>query len=209
MTFLYRGAELYNRSGVYITFEEDVQQIKANCKEIGLDLEKYEDKIILMDLPSLRKFYTNKEEITNENSLLDIDNLIDILNRNCKDTDLIAIDSIVPLSMKYSNLNMFRAALFRLKLALKDLKATTIMTTEVPSSNMTVISRFDIEDFLADSVTVLKMGEFEKDINNWYSEKHFSERYLRIHKLRGSNHVKAFVEYRISSEGLQVIPPTR
>ncbi len=207
MTFLYVGAKKFNRKGVYITLEEDTAHLVEYCNSLGMDINKYEDKITIMDIPMLRKLYTNKEEIYNENSLLDIDNLIDLIKKNCHQADIIAIDSIVPLSMKYSNLNEFRAALFRLKIELKELKATSIITTEIPSESVRELSRFGIEDFLADSVTILKRGDFEKDNVNSYSDKYFSERFMRIHKIRGSDHLKSFVEYKITNDGIIVFPP--
>jgi KaiC/GvpD/RAD55 family RecA-like ATPase len=68
---------------------------------------------------------------------------------------------------------------------------TVVFTTEIAySSNDT--SRFGMEDFLADSVTLLRMRE------EW-------GRQIKVHKMRGSNHVKTFVDYDISSNGLKVL----
>ncbi len=173
-----------------------------------MDIDKHEDKLLLMDIPKLRGMYTNKEEIYDDSSLLDMDNLIGLLKKNCKNKDLIVIDSIVPLSLRYQNVNEFRAALFRLKLALKELNTTSIITTEVPSLSNDVISKFEIEDFLSDSVTILKMGDFEKDPNNWYSDKHFYERFIRIHKFRNSDHIKSFIEYKITGSGIKIFAPS-
>ncbi len=207
MTYLYNNA-LKGKNGAYITIEEDADQIRTNCLSLGMDIAKAEEHLLIMDIPKLRKFYTNKEEIYDENSLLDVDNLIDLIKRNCQNMELLVIDSIVPLSMRYKYVNEFRTALFRLKLALKELGVTAVITTETKPGQPEAISKFDIEDFISDSVTILKMGEFEKDITNWYSDKHFSERFMRIHKLRGSDHVKSYVEYRITSDGIKIFAPS-
>lgn len=207
LSYLFKGAELHGKRGIYITIEEYKERLVENARNIGLDILGYEDKITFFDIPRLRELYSSREEVYNENSLLDVNNLIELIMSHANKVDLLVIDTIVPLSIRYSSLNEFRAALFRLKLALKSLKATCLITTEVPSSSPNCYSRFDFEDFIADSVTLLKFGEFEKDVNNWFSDKHYSERFIRIHKIRGSDHVKAFVEFRITDSGIKISAP--
>lgn len=198
LSYLYYGAVKYGEKGIYITLEEEAPQIINSCKSIGMDLSAVSDKVTIVDIARLRKMYSNHEELVGNASLLDIDMLLDIIRRNCKDSHRLVLDSVVPLSMKYPNVNEFRASLFRLMTVLKEMNLTTIFTTEVPTSQPDVISRFDIEDFLADSVTVLKQGTGE-DI---------STRYIRIHKIRGSSHTKTFVEYNINKEGIHIMLPT-
>jgi len=191
VSFIYQGAVKYGEKGIYITLEEDVSQIVRNCKAVGMDLEAVESgKIELFDISSLRKMYTSQEEFERKDSPLDINTFIDLLKRNAASAQRIAIDSLVPLSLKYSNINEFRAELFRLRVALKELKTTSLLTTEIPMSSKD-ISRFGIEDFLADSVTLLKPTEEEGN-------------FLRIHKIRGSDHLRDPVRYEITPTGIRV-----
>jgi circadian clock protein KaiC len=191
VSFIYQGAVKYGEKGIYITLEEDVSQIIHDCKAVGMDLEAVEPgKIELFDISSLRKMYTSQEEFERKDSPLDLNTFIDLLKRNAGSTQRIAIDSLVPLSLKYSNINEFRAELFRLRVALKELKATSLLTTEILMSSKD-ISRFGIEEFLADSVTLLKPTEEEGN-------------FLRIHKLRGSDHLKDAVRYEITPTGIRV-----
>jgi circadian clock protein KaiC len=191
VSFIYQGAVKYGEKGIYITLEEDVSQIIQNCKAIGMDLDAVESgKIELFDLSSLRKMYTSQEEFERKDSPLDINTFIDLLKRNAASAQRIAIDSLVPLSLKYANINEFRAELFRLKSALKDLKTTSLLTTEILLSSKD-ISRFGIEDFLADSVTLLKPTEEEGN-------------FLKIHKIRGSDHLRDPVRYEITPTGIRV-----
>jgi circadian clock protein KaiC len=188
-SFLYYGAKKFGEKGAYITFEEGKDQIIRDSKNSGINLEEMKDMVTIFDIAGLRKAYTMKEEIAGDYSYLDIDILIDLIKRNCKDVKRIVVDSVVPLSMKYPDINEFRASLYRLRQTLKDMDATSLISTEIPISSND-ISRFGFEDFLADSVTVLKMTE--------------AGRKIKIHKLRGSNHYKDYVDYKITEQGIEV-----
>jgi circadian clock protein KaiC len=191
VSFIYQGAVKYGEKGIYITLEEDVSQVVQNCKAVGMDLDAVEPgKIELFDISSLRKMYTSQEEFERKDSQLDLNTFIDLLKRNAASAQRIAIDSVVPLSLKYANINEFRAELFRLRVALKGLKTTSLLTTEILLSSKD-ISRFGIEDFLADSVTLLKPTEEEGN-------------FLRIHKIRGSDHLRDAVRYEITPTGIRV-----
>jgi len=191
VSFIYNGAVKYGEKGIYITLEEDIPQIIANCRSVGMDLDAVEaGKIELFDISSLRKMYTSQEEFERKDSPLDVNTFIDLLKRNAASAQRIAIDSLVPLSLKYANINEFRAELFRLRAALKELKTTSLLTTEVLSSSEE-ISRFGIEDFLSDSVTLLKPTPNEGNV-------------LRIHKIRGSDHLRDPVRYEITPTGIRV-----
>lgn len=191
VTFIYEGAVKYGEKGIYITLEEETSQIIRNCKSIGIDLEGADsEKIVLFDIASLRKMYSTEEEFSRRDSPLDIETMIELLKRNCGGARRIAIDSLVPLSLRYNNLNEFRSELFRLKMTLKGLDATSLLTTEIFISSED-ISRFGIEDFLADSITVLKPTKEEGN-------------YIRVHKLRGSDHIKDPVRYEVTSKGLRI-----
>lgn len=191
VTFIYEGAMKYNEKGIYITLEEDIKQIIRNCKTIGIDLEAIDpEKLVLFDLATLRKMYTTKEEFDRPDSPLDIQTLIGLIKRHSEGAKRLVIDSLVPLSLKYTNMNEFRSELFRLRMVLKSMELTSLLTTEIPISSKD-ISRFGIEDFITDSVTVLKPTE---DGAN----------FIRVHKLRGSDHLRDAVRYEVTSTGLRV-----
>lgn len=191
MSFIYEGAKTYGEKGVYITLEEGHDQVIQNCKSIGLDFSKLDpDMFSIIDLAALRKIFTTDEEFDRKDSPLDMEILVHLLKSNARGAKRIAIDSIVPFSLRYSDLNQFRSQLFRLRMTLKDLNATSLITTEVLLSSQDV-SRFGVEDFLSDSVTVLRMTE---DKGN----------YIKVHKIRGSDHIKEPVRYEITPHGLKV-----
>jgi circadian clock protein KaiC len=191
VSFIYEGAVKYGERGVYITLEEDVSQLMQNCKAVGMDLENVDSgKIGLFDLTSLQKTYSSREEAEGKYSPMGMGAFIDLLKKNAAGAKRIAIDSLVPLSLKYASVNEFRAELFRLRVALRSLGATTLLTTETLLSSKDV-SRFGVEEFLSDSVTLLKPTDDEGSL-------------LRIHKIRGSDHLRDAVRYEITPTGIRV-----
>ncbi len=191
--FLYNGAVKYGQKGVYITLEEMRDHIVRDSKTVGLDLEDVDDDMLTMfDLSSLRVNALNTaDEVESPESPLRFENLLEFIQLNYSDAVRLGLDSVVPLAIAYEDEKVFRAELFRFMVSLKKMGITTVFTTEIPySSNDT--SRFGMEDFLADSVTLFRIRE------EW-------GRQVKVHKMRGSNHVKNFVDYDISSEGLKVL----
>jgi KaiC/GvpD/RAD55 family RecA-like ATPase len=193
VSYLYNGALTYKQKGVYITLEEMKEHIVRDCQIIGLDFTKIDDDMLnIYDMSSLRVNAVNtKDEVDSDESPLRLDNLLEFIKLNYSDVTRLGLDSIVPIAIAYHDDHVFRAELFRFMMSLKKMGITVVFTTEIPYSS-TETSRFGMEDFLADSVTVLRVRE------EW-------GRQIKVHKMRGSNHVKNFVDYDISPSGLKVI----
>jgi KaiC/GvpD/RAD55 family RecA-like ATPase len=192
-SYLYNGAVKYGQKGVYITLEEMKENILRDSKIIGLDLDKVgEDLLAVYDMSSLRANAINtKDEVDSEESPLRLDNLFEFIKLNYSDVARLGLDSIVPIAIAYPDEHVFRAELFRFMIGLKRMGITVVFTTEISySSNDT--SRFGMEDFLADSVTLMRMRE------EW-------GRQIKVHKMRGSNHVRNLVDYEISPSGIKVL----
>ncbi|MFH1055422.1 MAG: ATPase domain-containing protein [Candidatus Altiarchaeota archaeon] len=193
LSFLYNGAVEYKEKVVYITLEEMKEHIVRDCELIGLDFSKVDDDTLMMyDLSSLRlNTIGTKDEVGKEESPLRLENLLEFIKINYSDVTRLGLDSIVPLAIAYNDDRIFRAELFRFMMSLKKMGITVVFTTEISySSNDS--SRFGMEDFLADSVTLLRMRE------EW-------GRQIKVHKMRGSNHIKNFVDYDISTNGIKVM----
>jgi len=192
-SYLYHGAVTYKQRGVYITLEEMKENIIRDSKLVGLDFDKVDDDMLaIYDMSSLRVNAVNtKDEVDSDESPLRLDNLLEFIKLNYSDVARLGLDSIVPIAIAYHDEHVFRAELFRFMMSLKKMGITVVFTTEIPlSSNDT--SRFGMEDFLADSVTLLRVRE------EW-------GRQMKVHKMRGSNHIKNFVDYDISQSGIKVM----
>jgi len=192
LSYIYNGA-VNGEKSVYITMEEMKEHIVRDAKIVGLDIEKVDDEMLcIYAMSSLRANLINtKDEVESEESPLRLDNLLEFIKINYSDAVRLGLDSIVPLAIAYPDERVFRAELFRFMMSLKKMGITVIFTTEIPySSNDT--SRFGMEDFIADSVTLLRIRE------EW-------GRQIKVHKMRGSNHIRNFVDYDISSNGIKVL----
>ncbi|MBD3262274.1 MAG: hypothetical protein GF334_11530 [Candidatus Altiarchaeales archaeon] len=191
--YIYNGAKKFGEKGLYITLEEMTEHIVRDVGEIGLNLEDVDDELFHMyDLSALRaNVLSTKDELSSPESPMRLDNLLEFIELNFQDAKRIAIDSLVPLNMVYEDMKTLRGELFRFTIGLKRLGITTVLTTEIPYSSHD-LSRFGMEDFLSDSVTVFRMRE------EW-------GRQVKVHKMRGSNHFKDYVDYTISNQGLQVM----
>lgn len=193
ISYIYNGAAMYGQKGVYITLEEMRENVLRDAKLIGLGVDKVsEEKMAVYDMSSLRVNAINtSDEVDNEDSPLRLKNLLEFIKLNYSDVTRLGLDSIVPIAIAYPDEHIFRAELFRFMMGLKRMGITVLFTTEISySSNDT--SRFGMEDFLADSVTLLRMRE------EW-------GRQVKVHKMRGSNHAKNFADYEISANGVNVI----
>ncbi|MFH0861514.1 MAG: ATPase domain-containing protein [Candidatus Altiarchaeota archaeon] len=193
MSYLYNGVQQFGQRGVYITLEEMKDNIIRDSKAVGMDVGAVDDeKLMIYDMSSLRlNAVQTSDEIDSNESPLRLDNLLEFIRLNYSDVARLGLDSIVPIAIAYHDEHVFRAELFRFMMSLKQMGITVVFTTEIAlSSNDT--SRFGMEDFLADSVTLLRVRE------EW-------GRQIKVHKIRGSNHMRNFVDYDISSSGIKVM----
>lgn len=192
ISFILNGAMKYGEKGVYITLEEPKDRVILNCSSIGMDLNSVDKKLFnFHDLASERGSFSADTELSpsSKNPII-MDNLMKYVRLYFGDCKRLVLDSVVPLNLVCKDLKDFRSNLFRFSMGLRKSGMTCIFTTEVPF-NSDDTSRFDIEDFVADSVTKL----YSTDKGNQ----------LKIHKMRGSDFVKGMVDYNITKDGIKVL----
>jgi len=193
ISYIHNGAKEYGQKGVYITLEEMMDHLERDLKTVGLDFDDVDEELFQRyDLSGLRhNILSTEDDRSSPESPLLLSNLLEFIEINFSDADRLALDSVVPLNMVYDDLKEFRSELFRFTIGLKNLGFTSLLTTEVPYGSSD-LSRFGLEDFLADSVTLLNIQE------EW-------GRRVKVHKMRGSDHVKDYVDYDISASGVKVM----
>jgi len=192
VSFIYYGAVKYGEKGVYITLEEPKDRVVLNCSAIGLDLNSVDTNLFKFhDLASERGSFSADTELSpsSKNPII-MDNLLKYIRLYFGDAKRLVLDSVVPLNLVCKDLKEFRSNLFRFSMGLRKSGITCIFTTEVPY-NSDDTSRFDIEDFVADSVTKL----IATDKGNQ----------LKVHKMRGSDFVRGNVDYNITKDGIKVL----
>lgn len=179
--FLRQGLEEGDNC-MFITFEERPGKIREISLDFGWDFEKYEEKGQLI-LKHKDPFEASEGE--------ELFWFRDELEKH--DIDRIALDSTSILSLYYEDPYEIRRSLFRLVRLLEESGITAVLTTEV-EEGQDALTRFGVEEFLADGVIkldILTMGGK-------------APRSLSIRKMRRTDIDTKSYGLRITNEGLKV-----
>lgn len=187
--YMINGAEMFGEPGVFMSFEEKIEDLTANVISLGYDLD---------ELQNQNKIYLENIEIggvkilqTGEYSIEGLFVRIEAAIKKVK-AKRVVLDSIDTL---FSGLNetILRSEFHRLFFWLKEQKVTTIITAEAGDVFLT---RFGIEEYIADCVILL---------DNRVKDQ-ISTRRLRIVKYRGSPHGNNEYPFIIDEKGCNVFP---
>lgn len=193
MEYIMRGAMMFDEPGLYVSFEETVQELTENFASFGYDVEGLtQNKKVLFDY-----VHIHRQEIQ-ETGEYDLEGLFVRLAHAIESIGAkrVVLDSIEVLFFGFSDNILLRAELRRLFRWLKDQGVTSLITAERGNSDM--LTRFGLEEYVADCVIVLN-----NNIDNL-----LSTRRLRIAKYRGSQHGTNEYPFLISPQGLSILPIT-
>ena len=190
--FLVRGATELGERGVFMTFEESVEDLTADVASLGFDLAALiAQKKIIIDHVRI-----NRHEIE-ETGEYDLEGLFIRLDHAIKSVRAkrVVLDTIEALFAGFSNPGILRIELARLFRWLKDKGVTAVITGERGEGTLT---RHGLEEYVSDAVVVL---------DNRVDDQ-VSTRRLRIVKYRGSSHGTNEYPFLIGRSGLSVLPIT-
>ena len=192
MEFIVHGAMDYGEPGVYVTFEENVNDLKQNFASVGYDLEKLiEEKKIIIDHVFLdRSLILETGEYDLEALFIRLGYSIDSIGAK-----RVALDTIEVLFSGLSNHALLRSELVRLFRWLKERGITAVVTGEKGELTLT---RYGLEEYIADCVILLDSRVMEQ----------INTRRLRIVKYRGSTHGMDEYPFLIGKEGIIIFPIT-
>ncbi|HMF39627.1 MAG TPA: circadian clock protein KaiC [Polyangia bacterium] len=192
MEFLVRGATEHGEPGVFIAFEETSDELTANVRSLGFDLDKLaEQKKLLIDHVILER-----NEIV-ENGEYDLNGLFIRLGYAIDSIGAkrVVLDTIETLFGGFANQAILRAELRRLFRWLKDKGVTAIITAERGEGTLT---RQGMEEYVSDCVILLDHRVTDQ----------VSTRRLRVVKYRGTAHGSNEYPFLIDAEGFSVLPIT-
>ena len=192
MEFLVRGATEYGEPGVFISFEETVEELIQNVTSLGWDLEQ----LVAEQKLSIDCLYIDPSEIQ-ETGEYDLEGIFIRLGYAIDSIGAkrIVLDTIEVLFSGLSNTGIVRAELRRLFRWLKTKGVTAIITGERGDNNLT---RQGIEEYVSDCVIRLDQRVYEE----------LSTRRLQIFKYRGSQHGSNEYPFLIEENGISVLPIT-
>ena len=188
----YRTIHERGRNVVLVTCEETGEDICRNVETLGWPFTQYIDdgRLTLVDA-------TPQMDYSHEAGEYDLSGLVIQIESAIRETGagLVVVDSLVGLFQQFSNEDVVRRELYRICRRLKEMDVITILSAERLNDSST-ISRFAVEDFLADVVLVLRQTITEERVR----------RTIQIHKLRGDAHAQGEFPFTITSNGIYILP---
>ena len=148
MQFLYNGVVTYDEPGIFVTLEEMPNELRRESLLFGWDFKKLEDdkKFAIVDAASSKAGLPTGERFALRRGF-DVNILAQEIYRTAKEIDAkrIVIDSIAGLGIQFEGTANIRTAIFRLSALLREIKCTSIMTSEVAVGE--VFTRYGVEEF--------------------------------------------------------------
>ncbi len=188
LQFIYYGAKDFNEKGIFITTEENHEDIKQFAKNLGMDMESMESqgKVFLMQKPLI----TLKGGISSMKGLLAL-----IKKHNIK---RIALDSMIFFEYLYSkfgiNKTEFRRQVLMFMQQLKKAQVTFMTVSERSVTDLDKLE-YDMMDFVFEGFILLSR----------IRKGSYFERVLTVAKIRGQDHSLDIYPITIGNDGLKVL----
>lgn len=190
--FLYHGITYFDEPGIFVTFEESPADIIKNAFSFGWHLQQFVDegKLFILDASP----DPEGQEVVGNFDLSALIERIQYAIRKYK-AKRVSIDSVTAVFQQYDAASVVRREIFRLVARLKQVGATTIMTTE-RLDEYGPVARFGVEEFVSDNVVIVR--------NVLEGERR--RRTIEILKLRGTTHMKGEYPFTITNYGINIFP---
>jgi len=180
--FIWQGL-LKGESCVYVTLEEPAEDILAEVAPFGMNFEPYiRQKKCIVEYVFPKTF-----------DELDFEVFKRIREVNASRFVLDSL-ALVALSARGASIEDLRAKIFDLIMRLKKYGVTSLIVGEIPEESK-ALSRFGFEEFVVDSVIVLKSFEYGVGV-----------RHLVIKKMRRTDHGTGMYPFELKSRGIEVKP---
>ena len=191
-TFLVNGATRFGESGVFMSFEERAEDLAANVRSLGYDLETLiaSRKLSIDHVRVERSEIEATGEYDLEGLFVRLGFAVDVIGAK-----RVVLDTIEALFSGFSNEGLLRAELRRLFGWIKDRGLTAIVTGERGDKQLT---RHGLEEYVSDCVVLLDNRVVDQ----------IATRRLRIIKYRGSAHGTDEYPFLIDEGGISVVPAT-
>jgi circadian clock protein KaiC len=179
--FIWAGLQK-GESGIYITLEERPEDIKADALQFDWDFEKFEKRGLCKII-----YYDPIQLSTTGASLIE-----DIAKLKA---NRIVIDSTSLFGIALKDPAQIRRRIYNLILALKKAGCVTLLISEIPEGSST-LSRFGVEEFVVDSVIVLRAVSMGKA---------GMERTLEVRKMRRTSHDEGIHSFDFGKAGIRIL----
>ncbi len=192
--FLASGILYHQHPGVFVTFEEQPNDIRRNMLSFGWEIESWEKEGLWAFVDGSPQAGEDMVEV----GQYDLGGLLSRLEyaiRRLK-AKRVAIDSLAGIFSQLSDARLVRQEVLRVTTMLKKLGVTSLVTSE-RSEEASSLSRFGVEEFVTDNVVVLR--------NVLEQEKR--RRTVEVLKLRGTSHQKGEFPFTVTPDRALVVLP--
>jgi len=190
LQFAYQGASAFDEPSAFLALEETRDSVERVAALFGMDLKRMEasGKFVLVDLGAIRAG-SPREQLT-----VGLRELEDFLRSCIASTNVrrVVVDSISAVGLRYRSLQELREEMFAFTRFLRDSKVTSLLVTESPEGGR--LTRFGVEQFLADSFLHLALDEVKGELR----------RTLTVRKMRLTRHDTGRHPVHITTEGIVV-----
>lgn len=192
LEFLARGAGDHGEPGVFVAFEESVDELAANAASLGLDVRGLMDRgLLVVDHVRVERSEIHETgEYDLEGLFVRLGHAIDTLGAK-----RVVLDTLEALFGGLGDHATLRSEIRRLFRWLKDKGVTAVVTGEGGQGQLT---RQGLEEYVSDCVILLDNRVRDQ----------ISTRRLRIVKYRGSGHGSNEYPFLIDRTGISVLPVT-
>jgi KaiC/GvpD/RAD55 family RecA-like ATPase len=184
LQYIYNGVRLYDERGIFLSFEENTEDLQEAAESIGLDdwgqyVEKGEIKVY------------DKQELLREN---DFSSSLDLLlsDLDNESYERLVLDSLTMFQLFFDNEREQRTYLLKFTDILSENNLTTLMTNE--QGNLFPETDVGLENFLTDGNIFLLQTPTESGVN----------RYLWVAKMRKQNINTDIFPMEIGQGGLTI-----
>ena len=188
LQFIYYGAKDSNENGIFITTEDNLDDIRNNTSNLGMDFKSMESKGKI--------FFVQKPIATLKGGLSSVKGLIDAIKKyNIK---RVALDSLIFFDYLYPRFNGNRMEFRRQVLIfMQQMKKVGVTFLAVSERSVTDFDRltYDMMDFVFDGFIVLSR----------IRKGSYFERVLTVAKIRGQDHSLDVYPVTITDDGLKVL----
>ena len=191
--FLAEGVRA-GQSGVFVTLEEPADDLRVNLATLGFDVAAWEadERWRFVDASPVVRSSGGGTPYSLETLAAQIGHAVDVTA-----ADRLVLDSLDGVLSLHEDLAVGRQMLRSLIAMLRGMGLTIVLTVETPGDPGGTLSRYGIEEFVADSVVLLRNVR----------EGTFRRRTLEVLKMRGAMHHKGDVPFTVvPGQGMVVLP---
>ncbi len=166
--------------GIYVSFEEELDELRENARIFGWDFAKKEKENSLR----LLKYDPFR-----------LEDILEVIENNIRTIKAkrVVFDSVAALGVHMKDSSELRRMILQINYIMKKNKCTTLIVSETTAGSPG-ISRFGVEEFVSDGVVFLDNRMIKGEI----------KRAVGVLKLRGVEHSKFMHPYTISKKGMSV-----